>query len=315
MSKRGKYSFFTLLLALCVSISQPSQALTSGDLELLRQAATKLQGEYARIQKVANDSVLASGGAADCDSSVRQAREKATEYALLARLSNDIYQRQEGSQLKLEAVAEKDYRDANGRLVTSYRDIHSEGYAELHHERLPNVRILVFRGTKISSLKDITTNLVQFSNVLPARYRWADDLVARLQRQFPDTQLVLAGHSLGGGVAMYAGLLHQLPAVTFNPAGLSRGVVAELRLSSSQWQARGKQITAFISRSGQSVDPVSATSLAGRTVMAGRRYIVNLESGLSPLQQHQMAVLAEKLASSSASVLFRCENDLGAQPL
>jgi dienelactone hydrolase len=304
----------TWAMALLAAAPLAGWGLTAGDLEMLRTVAGKLQGEYTRMQKEARAAVAANRGAAGCENHAAKAQKRAKEYAALARLSSQIYMNQESLPLKQDAVAERDILGADGRPMTIYRDPGSEGFAELHHEALAGARILVFRGSRISSLKDITTNLVQFSNVLPARYRWADELVEHVRLQFPGERLMLTGHSLGGGLAMYAGLRRGQEVVVFNPAGLSRGVVTELQLSATQWQAAAGRMTAFISRSGESVDPVSATSLAGKTLMAGLRYIVDLERGLTLLQQHEMDGLSARLAQATGEA-FGCSQYLGIQRL
>lgn len=303
-----------LAVALLAAMPLAGWGLTAGDVEMLRAVAGKLQGEYARIQKEARAAVTSSRAAAGCEDHAAKARNRAREYAELARLSNQIYINQESLSLRQDNLAQRDILGADGRPMTIYRDPGSEGFAELHHEALTGARVLVFRGTRISSLKDITTNLVQFSNALPARYRWADELAERVRSQFPGERLLLTGHSLGGGLAMYAGLRQEQEAVVFNPAGLSRGVVTELRLSAAQWRAMSARITAFISRSGEAVDPVSSISLAGKTLMAGSRYIVDLEHGLTPLQQHEMGGVSAKLAVATGD-MFSCGQYLGIQSL
>lgn len=80
--------------------------------------------------------------------------------------------------------------------------------------------VLVFRGTTI--LKDWLVNAAGFAGVVPPYHRDADALTGAVARRIePGAILVLAGHSLGGGIAEYAASRHGLVALTFNSAHLS----------------------------------------------------------------------------------------------
>lgn len=308
----GRTIYPKLCCAALMGVSLSCSALTQGDLETLRQIAGKLKSEYGRIQSVARATVVSEVGAAGCREHAGQAAWRADEYALLARLSSDIYLSPMGDRMKVAGVVSQNFVTPDGKKVTGFRDRLSEGYAEVHHDALSHTKVVVFRGTKALSLKDIATNLVQFSNVLPERYRWADDLVAHVHAESDMERVLLTGHSLGGGLAMYAGLRHMADTVVFNPAGLSRGVLAELALPGNQWQAASSKLLAFVARSGSSIDPVSALSFAGETVIAGRRYIIDLPPNLTPLQQHDMQRLAGHFAETKSSLLS-CANDVGFQ--
>ena len=67
---------------------------------------------------------------------------------------------------------------------------------------------------------------------VPRLYRAADllSLLMRdeLAREGSRRSLTLTGHSLGGGMAQYAGLMNDLPVVAFSPTALGRGVLGLL---------------------------------------------------------------------------------------
>lgn len=82
------------------------------------------------------------------------------------------------------------------------------------------VYVLTFRGTTI--FKDWLVNAAGFAGIVPPYHRDADALTGALMRKLaPEAILVLAGHSLGGGIAEYAASQHGLVALTFNSAHLS----------------------------------------------------------------------------------------------
>ncbi|MDR2624850.1 MAG: hypothetical protein LBC37_00780 [Zoogloeaceae bacterium] len=274
--------------------------------KILQIAADKLREEYARIQAKAQSRVEAELGAQEgCREYALAVEGRRAEYLLAARLSTAIYQRG-----KDEPQTGEITRD--GKKITVYFDPASEGYAEVHHEAIAHAKLIVFRGTRIHSAKDLLINLQQFLPVVPERYFWAEELTARIAAENPASRLLLAGHSLGGGLAMYAAMRQGQEGVVFNPAGFSKGAIRSLSLSPENWQAGSRKIVVFLTRSGKTLDPISALSLAGKTTLAGRRYLIDEENGLSPTQLHGMKRLVRHL-SDTRKPIADCATDLGFQ--
>ncbi|MBK8095856.1 MAG: hypothetical protein IPK26_02040 [Planctomycetes bacterium] len=78
--------------------------------------------------------------------------------------------------------------------------------------------ILAFAGT--DDLNDVATDVFQAVGVLPQQYDLALGLATRARAHYGD-DLLLTGHSLGGGLATYAGMHTGTETMTFNSAGLS----------------------------------------------------------------------------------------------
>lgn len=81
--------------------------------------------------------------------------------------------------------------------------------------------VLAFAGTEgITAGKDWWTNAKQGLGFDAKQYREAVELAAQAKMAFGE-DLVVTGHSLGGGLAATASLVHDIPAVTFNAAGVN----------------------------------------------------------------------------------------------
>jgi hypothetical protein len=80
--------------------------------------------------------------------------------------------------------------------------------------------VLAFKGTDPTNLEDWNNNLAQIANGDSEYYKKAIRLAHDAKGSTGD--LEITGHSLGGGLASAAAIVNDIPATTFNPAGLSR---------------------------------------------------------------------------------------------
>lgn len=87
--------------------------------------------------------------------------------------------------------------------------------------------VIVFRGSDEG--KDWPDNAIQASGLLSKQYREGLAYAKAMKKDYGD--IVVTGHSLGGGIAQYSAGQLGLEAWTFNPAGL--GSEAQLRLGLS----------------------------------------------------------------------------------
>jgi hypothetical protein len=76
--------------------------------------------------------------------------------------------------------------------------------------------VLAFRGT--DNLPDVEAD-VGHAAYVPSQYVQAVNLAAALRAKHPDADIILTGHSLGGGLASFAGLMTGTRAYAFNSAG------------------------------------------------------------------------------------------------
>ena len=98
------------------------------------------------------------------------------------------------------------------------------------------VVVLAFAGT--DSLLDVLVDAAQVAGQLPPQYMQALIWARQAHGQY-GARLVLAGHSLGGGLAAYCSVSTRVPACTVNPAPLIGGMT---------WSSLGEnpQITNYI---------------------------------------------------------------------
>ena len=105
------------------------------------------------------------------------------------------------------------YRDANGNTVLAYA------------------------GSQ--DLKDWKTNFKQGLGFNDAQYNQAVSLAKDAKAAFGD-DLVITGHSLGGGLASAGALATGSPAVTFNSSGLNDKTIERLNLDPAAARAQGE---------------------------------------------------------------------------
>lgn len=87
--------------------------------------------------------------------------------------------------------------------------------------------VLAYAGTEMKNWRDWVTNLQQGAGFVPRQYDNALELAQRARERYGN-DVVLTGHSLGGGLATYAGMHTGSEVIAFNAAGLSWRARAEL---------------------------------------------------------------------------------------
>jgi hypothetical protein len=105
--------------------------------------------------------------------------------------------------------------DAQSHWSTGFKGI------EIAPQGRNDLVVLAFAGT--DSLLDVIVDLSQATGGLPPQYVQAI-IWARQLHGVHGSKLVLAGHSLGGGLAAYCSVSTRIPACTVNPAPLVGGL-------------------------------------------------------------------------------------------
>ncbi len=135
------------------------------------------------------------------------------------------------------------FHDGNTwRISKSYRSRISGFKAVL--ARGDGKKVLAFAGT--DSLMDVAVDIAQVLGGMPVQYRQAILLTQRVRSREGES-LILAGHSLGGGLAAYCSVITRLTTYTINPAPLIGALTFRGMFGNNS------QITNFVAQGGEIV--------------------------------------------------------------
>ncbi|QQS39648.1 MAG: DUF2974 domain-containing protein [Acidobacteriota bacterium] len=125
-------------------------------------------------------------------------------------------------------------RDTESSWMSGFKAIFIQGNGK---------SVLAFAGT--DSLLDVAVDIAQVAGDVPSQYREALLYTGVVRRSARN--LILAGHSLGGGLAAYCSVHTRLRAYTVNPAPL---------VGAATWSALvgdNSQITNYVAQGGEFV--------------------------------------------------------------
>src|SRR4051812_49174381 len=124
----------------------------------------------------------------------------------------DSYHPLDASELRELGIDPRTLNGPGGFAANVYRD------AENHY-------VLAFQGTDPKSVDDWGANLQQGVGLLSSQHLQAIALAQHLSAAVGNENMVLTGHSLGGGLASTASVATDMPAVTFNAGGVHPNTV------------------------------------------------------------------------------------------
>lgn len=149
-------------------------------------------------------------------------------------------------------------------------DTESIGFgARLSKQEKDDEIVVAFRGSNAPGedehwLQDWVVDAHQGCGGTPKQYLYGAELLSAVRRSFPNSRIVVTGHSLGGGIAAYSTAQlsdpGQLRCVTFNAAGISS--ITLLALPKDAVANAAKLITNIRSK-GDPVSAIPGTQLVG----------------------------------------------------
>ncbi len=266
-----------------------------------------IRGETREIDREAMANFEAAPRTGSCEERRTEFLKMLPEALRFARYARDIYERDHEAKMKAEGLKTLDLGDGH----TAYYQAAGRRYAEVHVDAERHEVVVVFRGTRLSVGSDVSTDVLSFIGLETGYYDWTSSLVARMVREHPGMSVVATGQSLGGGLTIYA-VLHNpgVKGYAFNPAGLS--LLAWGTTSRAERDRVNDALTVISTRNALHIEPVTAISLAGRSVLPGHIFV--LETGaLNPLTLHSAKTVAAALEHSASADAERevCDGDLG----
>lgn len=133
--------------------------------------------------------------------------------------------------------------------ITDVRDDPKTGFRAAVFSDTSGNKTIAYAGTEMTSSGDWGNNIKQAFGGVPGQYQQGLALANEYQGAYGD-KVSLTGHSLGGGIASYASINTDLPAVGVNSAPLGRGTyTAEQRANPAstdqitQYAAEGEILT------------------------------------------------------------------------
>ncbi len=286
-------------IALAVALLAPvTVARAEGWVDLLDEAARALQQggvpgllehglrELDALEARAREALRRARPAEPCRARGERLAAELPRAIRLAERSGAIFRHDFGERLARRGLAEGEFRSAAGEALIALQAQRGEFYAEVYPESGDAPVAVVFRGTRADSASDIVTDLGHAFGLAMPYYAWADAVLAEVARRFPGRRVIAAGHSLGGGLAMYAAARNGLEARVFNPAGLSDGVVGR-ELDPVRLSRAAAGIRAYVAREGERFDPVATLSLAGRSHILGQIVLVPVAGGSEVWVDHR----------------------------
>jgi hypothetical protein len=312
-----KCAAFAIIAAMLLAMPASAMGDDTPDLDvigIIQGAIGALQRGYEAIQKQAQAYARRHQAPGSCRERAKATVAAVTAALIPARRASEIYGHSFDRTLVQTNRIEGRFR-AGGETLIAMRGTGENFYAEIYPENEDGTVQVIFRGTGAVD-SDIIADATQFLGLPTAYYDWAAGIVAQAKRRFPEKPVVAAGHSLGGGLAFYGALQNGTSAYIFDPAGLSGNTLAAV--PASRRAAAAGLVSAFMARSGTTIDPVSALSLAGESGLLGQLYLVPLGPGVSPMALHDIgplrAAMERIVARWNAGTLDPaeiCADDLG----
>lgn len=245
--------------------------------------------------------------------SVNQAREAAQK----AKLSEDAYN---GSGAP-----------AGYTRLETYRDVESGMAAVLYRDDYTQKITIAYRGSEMGDADWITNEQIG-TNQVPKQAKRALEYVKSVQTRYPNAEIDLTGHSLGGTLATMAGLYTGLETTNFDALGINRKMLKEVRQAikadggdRKDWKIHAKDIDNYHMK-GEFVGDSDGDMDAGTYGMNNRLYGdvfyltdehwnpdilgLNIDSLSRPVSLHSMPAIIDELQLLSNSSLRIDPTDL-----
>jgi len=146
--------------------------------------------------------------------------------------------------------------------------------------------VVAFSGSK--NAKDWVTDFRQGVGLKDKQYQQAADLAKEVVVKYPNIDIKMTGHSLGGGLATYASAVTGKPAITINPAAVHRRTLKREGIDPKQFRkaAENGLVTRYIVK-GEVLDRLQ--SLPFVTSSQGRKVDLEAVEKLGMIKKHSLS--------------------------
>jgi pimeloyl-ACP methyl ester carboxylesterase len=190
----------------------------------------------------------------------------------------------------------------NGWRKVEGRDLHAYGTNESEMRPGSGLRagvytndsgqtVVAFAGTNPRSGKDLATDVKQELGFATDQYRQAKTLVGKVAAKMGPNNVVVVGHSLGGGLASTSALENGVNAVVFNAAGVHNNSLSDpdrLRTRAEQGAVRHYHVDHEILQKANASSPFSHGVPGAVIKLESTHGLPNPEATMAPLQMHSM---------------------------
>ena len=158
-------------------------------------------------------------------------------------------------------------------------------------------------SSKTGIFKQLVADIDQFTGDIPLAYTQAAVALKLLKDRHPEKNIITSGHSLGGGLAQYAGIMNDTPVYAFNAAAL--GVEAmQMLAKASKLNENVRELTKQLSihhdlvsdfPGSRKLEKLLSWFNIGSPANLGERYVVRPKSKRTdPLERHSSLTLIEQ---------------------
>ncbi|WGU93538.1 lipase family protein [Paenibacillus dendritiformis] len=149
-------------------------------------------------------------------------------------------------------------------VLTDYHDIVKGRFKELEETYSSPVKTAV---AYLNPFRNAGSEHIQYST---NQFRRADQLVEALKEKYPNAEISLTGHSLGGALAQYAAAKHQVEAVTYSAPSVMNLLPDDLAK-----QAKQGKFDDLITNYVNPKDAIGAGALSEYERHVGSTYYIN----------------------------------------
>lgn len=254
-------------MSLTVYLAPEAIARAQADLLALRQRFERISADPARLETIRQRELVKLA------SEIEAQQQKIAELEQMRALKQELGTRYGARMVARRAepgLVSEQYRLRDGRTALVFRgtsglaDIETDFLLAMTPEKLNALagKAAHAGGPGAAMASWMRSAADEGTAGQPEAFGRADRLVASLIRSgIRPERLVLAGHSLGGGLAQFAGLKHGAGTVVgFNPAPLSQQLLAQLPAAPSLVPSRIRHYVGYVIGPGSNpptVDPVS----------------------------------------------------------